>query len=105
MLVRFLVVFVVLVSAWPAAAQPAPIALVQIQNNYFDPAEVSVEAGGTVVWVARAGGHTVTADDGSFATSPLRAGEVLTLRFETPGEWRFRCVVHAPRMAGVIRVS
>jgi plastocyanin len=81
---------------------------VSVHNNYFDPDLLGIDQGETVTWTAINGGHTVTADDGSFDMPPtgaLMAGDTVT--WTAPARdvtVRYRCRVH-PGMAGLIKVG
>lgn len=97
-----------------AAAQtaPAPTAqkvVVTIDNFKFDPKEVKINAGTTVVWTNSRGRHTVTSEDGSFVSGPLTAGESYEYKFEKPGVYPYYCMLHGARggkdMAGVVMVE
>src|SRR6266542_6623543 len=81
----------------------------------FDPAELQVPAGSTLV-VANIGGkpHTLTADDGqSFDTGTITpgpeggrfAGTSATLKLSKPGRFPFHCEVHPKAMRGVLTVT
>jgi plastocyanin len=80
----------------------------------FDPAELEVQAGSTLV-VANIGGkpHTLTADDGSFDTGTITpgaeggrfAGTSATLTLSKPGRFPFHCEVHPAAMKGVLTVT
>ncbi len=102
--------------AVPAAAQSTVD--VEIQDSSFAPADVTVEVGDTVTWTQASGlPHSVTADDGSFDSSPdcaggsecLGDGDVFSHTFDEPGEYAYYCRVHgAPGgvgMSGVITVT
>lgn len=77
-------------------------AVVEVRNNEFIPAEVTVPVGGTVVWVLREGTHSVTADDGAFE-QPLGANWLpFILTFNTAGEYSYYCSAHgAPGGVGM----
>ncbi len=91
-----------------APAQSAT-AVVTISNFQFDPKELTVEAGTTVVWIDQTGRHTVEADDGSFKSDPLTANGRFEHRFEQPGKFPYFCSFHGEQggvdMAGVITVT
>src|SRR6266508_1490301 len=80
----------------------------------FDPSELQVPAGSTLV-VANIGGkpHTLTADDGqSFDTGTITpgpeggrfAGTSAALKLSKPGRFPFHCEVHPKAMRGVLTV-
>jgi plastocyanin len=80
----------------------------------FDPPELEVQAGSTLV-VANIGGkpHTLTADDGSFDTGTITpgaeggrfAGTSATLTLPKAGTFPFHCEVHPAAMKGVLTVT
>jgi plastocyanin len=75
-----------------------------VQDFMFRPARLEVPAGTTVVWTN--GGqvlHTVTAEDGSFDSGPIEAGERRGITFSRPGTFTFHCTPH-PFMRGEIVV-
>ncbi|MGH9178347.1 MAG: cupredoxin domain-containing protein [Acidimicrobiales bacterium] len=83
---------------------------VTVADNVFEPQAASAVAGDSVVW-AQPGSrvHTVTADDGSFDSGNLAAGQTFSRTFNTPGTIRYYCKIHgAPGgigMSGVITVT
>lgn len=83
---------------------------VTVADNVFQPASAAAAQGDTVVWTqpgARV--HTVTADDGSFDSGNLVAGQTFSRTFDAPGTYRYYCKIHgAPGgsgMSGVIVVQ
>jgi plastocyanin len=101
--------------------QPAEVTRVQAVDPgftgdklRFDPPELSVEAGSTLL-VANVGGkpHTLTADDGSFDTGTIApgpeggrfAGGNASVTPTEPGTFRFHCEVHPAAMKGVVTVT
>jgi plastocyanin len=95
----------------PAAAAATPVAApvatdqVHIANFGFGPGTVMVKPGTTVTWTQQdEDQHTVTADDGSFGSSPLTTGQTFTHTFTTPGTYHYHCAIH-PFMHGTVVVS
>jgi plastocyanin len=93
----------------PASAQAAD-ASVAAENTTFEPPVITIPAGGTVTWTnTDQVAHTVTADDGSFASGFLAAGESVSVTFDAPGTYAYYCIPHgAPGglgMAGVLVVQ
>jgi plastocyanin len=104
-----------------AGAQPSRVNRIQAvdpalpgEKLRFDPAELTVQAGSTLL-VANIGGkpHTLTADDGqSFDTGTITpgpeggrfAGTNATLTLSKPGRFAFHCEVHPKAMKGVLTV-
>lgn len=64
-------------------------------------------AAGTVVTVVNDGEapHNWTADDGSFSTADLAAGEEATVTLSTPGSYSYTCTIHPEQMTGSIEVA
>jgi plastocyanin len=104
-----------------AGAEPSRVNRIQAidparegEKLRFDPAELEVQAGSTLV-VANIGGkpHTLTADDGSFDTGTITpggeggrfAGTSATLTLSKPGRFPFHCEVHPAAMKGVLTVT
>ena len=89
----------------PAAAG----ATVTISNFQFSPRSVRVKAGSDVTWEVKEGTHTVNADNGSFGSAALSAGQKFSHTFATPGTYRYYCSFHGSKgghdMAGVITVT
>jgi plastocyanin len=97
---------------------PAPMAAnVVIEDMKFTNDSVTIKVGGTVTWKHNDGTqqHTVTADDGSFDSSPscsqpvtplsscMKNGDSYTVTFATLGDVKYHCKVH-PEMTGVVHV-
>lgn len=94
------------------AVAPAVAATVSVTvaDNVFQPQAASAVAGDTVVWTQPGSRvHTVTADDGSFDSGNLAAGQTFSRTFTTPGTVRYYCKIHgAPGgigMSGVLTVT
>ncbi|GAB4442596.1 MAG: hypothetical protein OHK0015_41400 [Chloroflexi bacterium OHK40] len=77
----------------------------------FEPIEIRIKAGTTVLFPNNGQKqHSATAVDGSFDTGLYGPGETRSLTFDTPGSFRYYCVLHAPAdgssgMAGTIIVE
>ncbi|HEX8847726.1 MAG TPA: plastocyanin/azurin family copper-binding protein [Pyrinomonadaceae bacterium] len=92
-----------------AASSNAPAAnTVEISNFQFTPKLLSVRVGTTVTWTSKEGTHTVTADNGVFASDNLTAGQSFSYTFTKPGTYRYHCSFHGSKggggMSGVIKV-
>lgn len=96
-------------TAMAATNPTAAGATVSISNFQFTPQVLSVKAGTTVTCVVKEGTHTVTADNGAFASDNLSAGQNFTFTFTTPGTYRYYCSFHGGKggvnMSGMIRVT
>jgi plastocyanin len=76
-----------------------------LTNWHFDPAELAVPVGATVVWHNRGHeDHSVTADDGSFDSGLKKPGTDFQRAFARAGKYTYHCQPH-PWMKGVIRVG
>ncbi|PYO41719.1 MAG: hypothetical protein DMD29_04680 [Gemmatimonadetes bacterium] len=84
---------------------------VDVRNNFFSPADVTIAAGGFVVftWAASPSNpHTVTSTP---AGGPLNSsqsnvtGFKYTVRLVTPGTYNYLCTVHGAIMSGSITVN
>ena len=98
-------------AATPATTTKAPAKTVtiNISNFAFDPKDLQIEAGTTVVWKNTAGRHTVTADDGSFDSPIMAPGEEFKRTFERSGTVKYFCNLHGAaggqKMAGTVTVK
>src|SRR5262245_21989555 len=78
--IALVALFALLPVAW--AAPSAATQSVSIKDNLFDPKTITVNVGDTVTWtIAGKNEHTVTADDGSFNSDDMKAGEKTTFSF------------------------
>jgi plastocyanin len=85
------------------ASASSPV--VVIHDMAFAPELMKVKVGTEVVWRNDDGSaHTVTADDGSFASPPLNQGGVFKKVFTKPGTYSYTCEMH-PFMTGKIVVD
>ena len=61
-----------------------------VQDDYFDPADITVPSGTTVVWTNEGEKpHTVTAHDSSFDSGTLYPGESYQVTFCEPGTYTY----------------
>ncbi|MFF5289278.1 cupredoxin domain-containing protein [Paractinoplanes globisporus] len=95
-------------SAGAASAGPASAAgssTVEIDNFAFNPATLTVSPGTSVTWkFDDSTDHTVTADDNSFTSQALGAGQTYEHTFATGGTLTYHCSIH-PFMKGSIEVK
>lgn len=108
-LIAFLALFALVLpfplAAPPVAAHQAGTAEVKVVDFAFEPQTLTVPAGTTVTWTNTSSRvHTVTADDGSFDSARLDAGETFSQVFDTPGTYTYHCGYH-PDMTGTIVVT
>jgi len=65
-------------------------------QHCYDPGSVHVDPGGTVTWTSNsAAPHTVTADDGSFASGSLAASQTYKHTYPTSGTFTYKCTIHS----------
>lgn len=99
-----------LIGVIPAVVPPASGATAQVVlgEMRFNPTRLEIALGDSVNWEAADDGHTVTAADGSFDSSPrglMSEGDEYRYRFRVPGTYAYSCRVHASRgMRGEITV-
>jgi plastocyanin len=85
----------------PAEAEEVTI---EIANFTFNPPEVTVKPGTTVVWKnADDIPHSVVAESGKFHSRPLDTGETFSMTFAQAGEFGYFCGLH-PHMRGKVTV-
>ena len=97
-------------AATPPAAPGTPAApsnvSVNIANNQFSPATITVSAGSTVTWSnGDTVTHTVTADDQSFASGLVKKATSWSHTFATPGTFTYFCEIHPEMTATVIATA
>lgn len=78
---------------------------VTIENYSFTSETTTVKVGTTVTWVNNdTVSHSVVADDSSFDTGILAAGEKGSYTFTKAGTYTYHCGLH-PNMTGVVVVE
>lgn len=90
------------------AAGPAAAAThnVTVRNFRFEPADLTIQVGDTVVWTAVEGSHNVRANDNSFTSGPVQfAPWTFQHTFNAAGDFGYRCQLHGLPMSGIVRVS
>lgn len=76
-----------------------------ISNLSFQPASISLGKGSTIVWRNQdTVSHTVTAEDGSFNSGTIIAGDTFVQRFDKVKTYAYSCSIH-PEMKGIIVVK
>ncbi len=92
-------------AAASAAASPADATTVAIANLAFDPAQISVQPGASVVWTNDDSvPHTVTAVDSTFDSGIFDPGASFSWTFDQPGSFDYACQLH-PQMQGTVTVG
>ena len=78
---------------------------VSIEDFQFDPADVAIQPGDTIMWVNEGNTpHTVTSDDGQFDSEVLNPGESFMFTFPEAGTFSYHCEIH-PSMTGSVTVG
>ena len=84
------------------APQPQTYTVV-IEGMRFEPADLTVDPGDTIVWMNKdMFAHTATAD-GGFDSRTIDAGGSWRLTLQTPGDVPYICSLH-PTMKAMVRV-
>jgi plastocyanin len=86
---------VLLVFAPSAWAQEG--VTVRMEDNFFDPANITVEPGTTVTWVQSGNNpHTTTSYDGLWDSGMIEGGSggTFSFTFEEPGTFDYFCIPH-----------
>ena len=85
-----------LVFAPSALAQDREVT-VRMEDNFFDPANITVEPGTTVTWVQSGNNpHTTTSYDGLWDSGMIEGGSggTFSFTFEEPGTFDYFCIPH-----------
>ena len=97
---------VTIVAAAPAVARAAAEERsVDIEDLKYKPAEIKIKIGETISWTNNDDReHTITADDNSFKSGPLRTGKTYRHKFTAAGRYPYHDD-HFGRMKGVVIVE
>ena len=86
------------------AAAPALAATVRLTDSGFEPAELTIAPGETVVWTnATEQRQTIVGTDGSWDSGPLGPGETFSVQLRQPGTIGFQTEGGTAR--GTVRVA
>ena len=102
------VLFSLILSLLTAASLQGVEHVVQTNGISFEPAELTIQVGDTVIWInADNGLHNVVADDGTFDSGePSTASWQYSFTFNQGGTWDYSCEVHVGQgMVGTITVE
>lgn len=90
------------ISSPSATKPPSATTSVRIINFAFDPQSVTIHKGETVIWTNEdSTTHDINID--GVVSPPLKAGEIFSKRFDTPGTFNYTCGIH-PGMKGTVIV-
>jgi plastocyanin len=85
-------VVLLFVPAVVGAQEEQGVVPVAAYDGYFEPADITVPSGTTVVWTNQGEmPHSVTAHDGSFASGLLNPGETYEVTFYEVGTYTYQC--------------
>jgi plastocyanin len=87
----------------PSTKVTGPEGVVAISLLAYNPDPIHVPVGKEVVWTVEAGTHTVVADDYSFSSPIMSAGD-FRHTFAAPGTYAYHCVIQT-RMKGTVVVT
>jgi len=103
-IVGVLLFSIIATGAFSKADEPVSAAVekvtITIKNFEFSPAEVTVAVGTTVEWVNQGGKHTVEADNKSFKSPELTAGQKYEFKFTKAGTYAYHCGFHGEAGGG-----
>jgi plastocyanin len=93
----------------PAAWAQGEEVTVRMEDNFFDPANITVEPGTTVTWVQSGNNpHTTTSYDGLWDSGMIEGGSggTFSFTFEEPGTFDYFCIPHEDLgMVGSVTVT
>ena len=99
----------VLMFAPAAWAQGQEEVTVRMEDNFFAPANITVEPGTTVTWVQSGDNpHTTTSYDGLWDSGMIEGGSegTFSFTFEEPGTYDYFCIPHEDLgMVGSVTVT
>lgn len=85
------------------AGETPTVQRVLLQEFTFQPQDLTVVAGTTVIWVNQDGApHNVTFVDGSVTSDNFFQGEAFEITFEEPGVYPIYCTLHGNPTSGMI---
>ena len=86
-------------------SEPVATTEVEMVKSYrFDPKVIEIKAGDTVTWTNKDNfTHTVEVDGQE--DHKVGKGESVSIRFDTPGTYRYVCTLHSKDMDGEVIVK
>jgi plastocyanin len=79
-------------------ASPTPTAavtVIEMGDNFFDPAQLTVKVGTTVTWkVVGQSTHDLAARDGSFVNRTMSFGQTFSFTYTRAGRYPYVCMQH-----------
>ena len=78
---------------------------VVMEGTSFQPADLKIAAGDTVVWVNKDPfPHTATSKNGDFDSKEIESGKSWKYTFKAKGDFAYLCTLHPP-MKGTVKVE
>lgn len=102
MMVRLAIWMILLGLCSPLAAQTTHI--VTVGDNFFSPANLTIQAGDTVRWTNAAGGNSHNVSGPGFKSSTSNSF-TFSQTFSTAGSFNYECTIHPSQMQGTITVE
>lgn len=91
------------VGSTPASGTTVDVSL---KGFAFDPKEITVKVGTTVVWTNNDSvEHNVTSDTGVFSSGAMAPGDTFKFTFTQAGTFPYSCSIHVPNMVGTVTVT
>lgn len=76
---------------------------VEIKDFKFNPAEITIKKGTTVIWTQIDSiKHTITSDDGLFDSGLLPKGNTWSFTFNEQGTFKYHCTPHSSMKGTVV---
>lgn len=88
-------------KVWPVRKDAVEI---KIKDKLYSPTNLTIAKGTTIVWTNQAeSGHSATAEDGSFDSENLNAGQTFSKVLTKPGTYKYYSSKN-PMLRGTIQV-
>ncbi|HUP83084.1 MAG TPA: cupredoxin domain-containing protein [Candidatus Limnocylindria bacterium] len=78
--------------------------VVEMKNNQFVPADITIEVNGEVDWKNNDNTTHVVKFDAGTTCGTVMTGQTKKVRFSAPGLYPYHCTIH-PDMKGTVTVS
>jgi plastocyanin len=104
---KIILVLLLLTAVGLQDALAAP-SVVEIKNIAFNPANITISKGTTVIWMQNESSnvvHTVTSDAGIFDSGTLSPGQTFNWTFNETGTFKYHCLIHPTIMLGTVIVT
>jgi len=85
---------------------PAATTTVEVGDNFFRPASVTIKASDTVQWNwIGSRTHTSTSNSGLWSSGTLGNGSDFSHTFDNAGSFPYKCTIHAAQQTGTVTVQ